>query len=92
MQTPGRRGGAGPRESPLLVWRPGGAPARDLPLRDCSERGRHTTQRRAALGPCCRLCHAAWLLRNCLRPHGSQLAPREATALEAAVLGLTHSV
>eukprot|EP00969_Alexandrium_andersonii_P040699 1783472-Alexandrium_andersonii.AAC.1 len=44
------------------------------------------------MGPRRRICHAAWLLRRCLRPHGRQLGPREVAASEASVPGLTHAV
>eukprot|EP00969_Alexandrium_andersonii_P368546 15473133-Alexandrium_andersonii.AAC.1 len=44
------------------------------------------------MGPRRRICHAAWLLRRCLRSHGAQLGPREVAALEASVVGLAHAV
>eukprot|EP00969_Alexandrium_andersonii_P260354 11510853-Alexandrium_andersonii.AAC.1 len=44
------------------------------------------------MGPRCRVCHAAWLLRQNLRSYGIRLGPREAAALEAAIVGLGHSV
>eukprot|EP00969_Alexandrium_andersonii_P209618 9259614-Alexandrium_andersonii.AAC.1 len=60
------RGRRGPDLGPLLVWRPGGTGPVDLPPSDCRECGRHTTVRCLAMGPRCRICHAAWLLRRCL--------------------------